>query len=138
MPGTKSWMVPLSNTALISVVDDDESFRTAMRAMVESFGYTVAAFASGVEFLGSDRLHDSACLIADVCMPGMSGFELHDQLVAAGLSIPTIFLTAFPDEKGNDRAAKARAVAYLSKPCRRDDLLARIHSALARGARRGP
>jgi FixJ family two-component response regulator len=128
----------LSNTALISVVDDDESFRTAMRDMVESLGYTVAAFASGVEFLASDRLHDSACLIADVRMPGMSGFELHDRLVATGHSIPTIFLTAFPDEKGSDRAAKAGAVAYLSKPCGRDDLLARIHSALARGAGTGP
>jgi FixJ family two-component response regulator len=108
-----------------------------MRDMVESLGYTVAAFASGAEFLGSDRLHDSACLIADVRMPGMSGFELHDRLVAAGNAIPTIFLTAFPDEKGSDRAAKAGAVAYLSKPCARNDLLARIQSALARGVRRG-
>ena len=128
----------MSNTAPISIVDDDESFRMAMKDMVESFGYTVVAFASGVEFLGSDRLHDSACLIVDVRMPGMSGFELHDRLIAAGHSIPTIFLTAFPDEKGNGRAVKAGAVAYLSKPCHRDELLARIHSALARGARAGP
>lgn len=128
----------MSDAALIAVVDDDESFRAAMSDMVESFGYTVAAFASGAEFLASDHLHDSACLIADVWMPGMNGFELYDRLVAAGRSIPTIFLTAFPDEKGNDRAAKAGAIAYLSKPCRRDDLLTRIHSALARGARRGP
>ena len=131
-------MVPLSDADLIAVVDDDESFRAAMSDMVESFGYRVAAFASGAEFLASDRLHDSRCLIADVRMPGMNGFELHDRLVAAGHSIPTIFLTAFPDEKGNDRAAKAGALAYFSKPCRRDDLLARIHSALAPGARRGP
>jgi FixJ family two-component response regulator len=123
----------LSNTALISIVDDDESFRTAMGDMVESFGYTVAAFASGVDFLGSDRPRGSACLIADVRMPGMSGFELHDRAVAAGYSIPTIFLTAFPDEEGSDRATRAGAVAYLSKPCRRDDLLARLHSALDRG-----
>jgi FixJ family two-component response regulator len=126
-------MVRLGNSTLISIVDDDESFRTAVRDMVESFGYRVAAFASGVEFLGSDRLRDSACLITDVCMPGMSGFELHSRTVAAGHSIPTIFFTAFPDEKGNDRAAKAGAVAYLSKPCHRDDLQARIHSALDRG-----
>jgi FixJ family two-component response regulator len=131
-------VVRVSNTDLISVVDDDESFRAAMKDMVESFGYMVAAFASGVEFLGSDRLRDSACLIADVRMPGMSGFELHDRLVAAGHAIPTIFLTAFPDAKGSDRAAKAGAVAYLSKPCTRDALLARIHSALARGIKRRP
>ena len=126
-------MVRLGNSTLISIVDDDDSFRTAVRDMVESFGYTVAAFASGVEFLGSDRLHDSACLIKDVRTPGMSGFELHDRLVATGYSIPTIFLTAFPAKKGNDRAIRARAVAYLSKPCHRDDLLARIDSALDHG-----
>jgi FixJ family two-component response regulator len=126
----------LNNTPIISIVDDDESVRAAMSEMVESLGYTVAAFASGAEFLGSDRLHDSACLIADVRMPGMSGFELHDRLIAAGHLSATIFLTAFPDEKGNDRAKKAGAVAYLAKPCRRDDLVAVIHSALARGAGR--
>jgi FixJ family two-component response regulator len=126
-------MVRLGDSAVISIVDDDASFRTAVREMVESFGYTVAAFASGTEFLGSDRLRDSVCLITDVRMPGMSGFELHDRAVAAGHSIPTIVLTAFPDEKGSYRASKAEAIAYLSKPCHRDDLLARIHSALDRG-----
>ena len=109
-----------------------------MKDMVESFGYTVAAFASGAEFLGSDRLRGSACLITDVRMPGMTGFELHDRMVAAGHSIPTIFLTAFSDQKDSDRATKTGAVAYLSKPCDRDDLLAHIRSALARGAGRGP
>jgi len=130
-------MTRLSNTAVISIVDDDESYRTAMKAMVESFGYVVAAFASGVEFLGSDDLHDSGCLITDVRMPGMSGFELHHRLIAAGHSIPTIFLTAFPDEKGNDRAMKAGAVAYLSKLCHRDDLFARIQAAFNRGTADG-
>src|ERR1700758_2117204 len=122
-------MVRLGDSAVISIVDDDASFRTAVREMVESFGYTVAAFASGTEFLGSDRLRDCACLITDVRMPGMSGFELHERAVAAGHPIPTIFLAAFPDQKGNDQATKAGAVAYLSKPCHRDDLQARIHSA---------
>jgi FixJ family two-component response regulator len=126
-------MVRLGGSAVISIVDDDESFRTAVRDMVESFGYRVVAFASGTEFLGSDRLWDSACLITDIRMPGMSGFELYDRAVAAGRTIPTIFLTAFPDKKGNDRANQAGAIAYLSKPCHRDDLLARIQSALGRG-----
>jgi FixJ family two-component response regulator len=122
----------VENTALISIADDGESFRTAVRDMVESFGFTATAFTSGVKFLGLDRVQDSACLIADLRMPGMSGFELHDRLVATGRSIPTTFLTAFPDAKGNDRAAKAGAVAYLSKPCHRDDLLARIRSTARR------
>ena len=130
-------MTRLSNPAVISIVDDDEFFRTAMKAMVKSFGYVAAAFASGVEFLGSDDLQDSTCLITDVRMPGMSGFELHHRMIAAGHSIPTIFLTAFPDEKGNDRAMKAGAVAYLSKLCHRDDLFARIQAALNRGTAGG-
>jgi FixJ family two-component response regulator len=127
----------LENIFIVTIVDDDESVRRAMADMVESFGYTVVTFASGAEFLASRHLHDSACLITDVRMPGMSGFELHDRLIAASRMIPTIFLTAFPDEKGNDRAKKARAVAYLSKPAQRDDLRAHIHSVLARSRGRG-
>jgi FixJ family two-component response regulator len=127
----------LENISIVTIVDDDESVRRAMADMVESFGYTVVTFASGTEFLASRHLHDSACLITDVRMPGMSGFELHDRLIAASRMIPTIFLTAFPDEKGNDRANKARAVAYLSKPAQRDDLRVHIHSALARSRGRG-
>src|SRR5208282_5519875 len=130
-------MPPLENIHKISIVDDDESVRRAMADMVESSGYTVVTFASGSEFLGSDHANDIACLITDVRMPGMSGFELHDRLIAAGRMIPTIFLTAFPDRKGNDRAKNARAVAYLSKPAQRDDLRAHIHSAIARSGGRG-
>lgn len=127
----------MGNRPVISIVDDDDSVRDAMNDMVESFGYTVVRFASGAEFLGSDRLRDSACLIADVRMPGMSGFELQRQLVALGNLIPIIFMTAFPDERARDRAIKAGAIAYLSKPCSRSDLLAHIHSALASGTTGG-
>jgi FixJ family two-component response regulator len=105
--GIKSGKIWLSNTLVISIVDDDESVRTAKSGMVESFGCAVAAFASGAEFLVSDRLHDSACLIADVRMPVMSGFELHDRLIAAGHSIATIFLTAF----------RTRRVTIEPQPC---------------------
>jgi FixJ family two-component response regulator len=126
-------MVRLSNTPVISIVDDDESVRTAMRDMVESFGYAVVAFASGVEFLGSSGPHDSACLIADVRMPGMDGLELQSRLIASGQAIPTIFMTAFPEKKAHDRAMEAGAIAYLSKPCRRHDLLTHIRMALASG-----
>jgi len=129
--GTQCRMVGVSNTTVISIVDDDESVRKAMRGMVESFGFAVFTFASGAEFLASDRLRDSACVILDVRMPGMNGLELQNRLIASGHSIPTILLTAFPDEKVRDRAMKAGAIAFLSKPCDRDDLLAHIHAALA-------
>jgi FixJ family two-component response regulator len=128
-----SLVVQLNNSPLISIVDDDESVREAMSDMVESLGYTVAAFASGSDFLGSDRLQDSVCLITDVRMPDMGGFELHGRLIAAGYSIPTIFLTAFLDAEDQDRADKAGVLAYLQKPCDRDDLRAHIDSALGRG-----
>jgi FixJ family two-component response regulator len=135
---TNAEVTRLNNSPLISIVDDNESVRTAMRDMVESFGFAVADFASGAEFLGSDSLHGSACLITDVRMSGMNGFELHEQLVASGHSIPTIFMTAFPDKRGSSRAIKAGAVAYLSKPCGRSDLLEHIHSALAPTTRGRP
>ena len=125
------------NAPVISIVDDDESVRTAMREMVESFGYLVAAFSSGAEFLASQVLNDSACLITDVRMPGTSGLDLHEQLVASGYSIPTIFVTAFPEESDSRRAMKSGAVAYLSKPCRRDDLLAHLRAAFAMQSPRG-
>jgi FixJ family two-component response regulator len=130
-------MSQLGDTPTIAMVDDDESVRMAMADMVESLGYKVVAFASGAEVLGSDRLHDVACLITDVRMSGMTGFELHDRLIAAGRMIPTIFLTAFPQEKGKNRATKAGAVCYLSKPCQRVDLLACLHSALAQVGGKG-
>jgi len=127
----------VENTPLISIVDDDESVRTAMRDMVESFGYAVVAFASGPEFLASDRLRDIACLITDVRMPGMNGLVLQKQMTTSGYLIPTIFMTAFPDKRSRDRAIKAGAIAYLTKPCSRSDLLAHIHSALASGTTGG-
>ncbi len=96
--------------ALIAIVDDDESVRTAMGGMVESFGYAPATFESAGEFLKSDKLPDASCLILDVQMPGMSGLELHDELVAKGRRIPTIFVTAFPDRRVRERALRAGGV----------------------------
>ena len=127
----------MGNPPVISIVDDDESVRTAMKDMVESFGYAVVAFASGAEFLRSDRLRDSACLIADVRMPRMNGLELQQRLIMSSNFIPIIFLTAFPDKRARNRAIKAGAIAFLSKPCSRSDLLAHIHSALASGTTGG-
>ncbi len=115
---------------LIAIVDDDESVRTAMGGMVESFGYSPATFESAGAFLKSDRWPDASCLILDIQMPGMSGLELHDQLLAKGRRIPTIFVTAFPDTRVRERALRAGGVCFLSKPFGRSDLLGCIETAL--------
>ena len=120
----------MSRAPVISIVDDDESVRTALRDMVESFGFTVGTFGSADEFLQSDRLRDTACLILDIQMPGMSGLDLHNRLIAAGHRIPTMFVTAFPDTRVHDRTLQAGAVCCLTKPFDRNDLLGCIRSAL--------
>ena len=106
----------MSNRTLISIVDDDEPFRESMRKLVMLLGYTVEAFPSAADFLASRLLPETACLIADVNMPGMTGIELHRHLVDAGYAIPTILVTAYPDEVVGDRALKDGVVCYLSKP----------------------
>jgi FixJ family two-component response regulator len=96
-------------------------------------GYTVEAFASAADFLRSRHLPDTACLVADVHMPGMTGVELHRHLVDAGYAIPTILVTAYPDEIVRGRALKDGIVCYLAKPVN-DDYLARcLRSALQPG-----
>ena len=120
----------MSGTPVISIVDDDESVRTAMQDMVESFGFTVGTFGSADEFLQSDRLRDTACLILDIQMPGMSGLELYNRLIAAGHRIPTMFVTAFPDTRVHDRLLQAGAICCLTKPFDRNDLLSCINSSL--------
>src|SRR6516164_1912066 len=88
----------MSNRTLICIVDDDEPYRDSTRKLIMLLGYTVEAFASAVDFLRSRHLLDTACLVADVHMPGMTGVELHRHLVDAGYAIPTILVTAYPDE----------------------------------------
>jgi FixJ family two-component response regulator len=115
---------------LISVVDDDESMREAVRGLMKSLGYTSEAFASAEEFLKSRQVPRTSCLIADVQMPGMTGLELHRHLVTSGATIPTILITAYPDDNARDRALRDGVVCYLSKPFEESDLLACIHSSL--------
>jgi FixJ family two-component response regulator len=115
---------------LISVIDDDESMREAIRGLMKSLGYTAEAFASAEEFLNSRQLSGTSCLIADVQMPGMTGLELHRHLMASGKAIPTILITAYPDDGVRERAVGAGVVCYLSKPFDADDLLACIRSSL--------
>jgi FixJ family two-component response regulator len=104
------------NRTLISIVDDDEPYRESMRKLVMLLGYTVEAFPSAADFLASRLLPETACLIADVHMPGMTGAELHRHLVNAGYAIPTILVTAYPDEVVKERALKDGVVCYLGKP----------------------
>ena len=114
----------------IAIVDDDESVREAMSGFMRSLGFSVRAFSSGESFLKSSCLSRAACLIADVQMPGMTGLELRQQLVASGSPIPTILITAYVDEKVRAQALNAGVCCYLPKPIDEKELLACIHSAL--------
>ncbi|WP_244485174.1 response regulator transcription factor [Bradyrhizobium tropiciagri] len=115
---------------MISIVDDDQPFRESMRKLVMLLGYTVEAFPSAADFLASHLLAETSCLIADVNMPGMTGFELHSHLLDAGHAIPTILITAYPDEVARDRALKNGVIYYLSKPLDDNHLERCLRSAL--------
>jgi FixJ family two-component response regulator len=114
----------------ISIVDDDASIREALKSLMRSVRYDVDAYASAEEFLASGRFHDTACLILDVYLPGMTGFELQNRLNVDGHRIPIIFITAHADEISRDRAIKAGAVDLLAKPVRRAALFKAIQSAI--------
>ena len=115
---------------LISIVDDDESMREAIKGLMKSLGYTVEAIASAQEFLDSRNVCRTSCLISDMQMPGMTGLELYQRLSTSGKRVPTILITAYPDDLVRERALSAGVVGYLSKPFEEDDLLACVRSAL--------
>ena len=115
---------------VVAIVDDDRSVREALTALIKSLGYHAAAFQSAEDFLDPTQGLRAACLIADVQMPGMTGPELHGRLVASGKPVPTILITAFPDETVRTRALQSGVTGYLTKPFSEDDLLACLHSAL--------
>jgi FixJ family two-component response regulator len=121
----------LANKAMISVVDDDKSVREAAGRLLKSLGFATATFASAEEFLQSGRLQETACLITDVQMPGMSGMDLQDHLCACGDITPVIFVTAFPEEALRQRALGAGAFGFLTKPISVQSLIACIDKALA-------
>jgi FixJ family two-component response regulator len=101
---------------VISVVDDDASVRTATARLLRSLGFAAHTFTSANEFLQSPRVGDTSCLIVDVQMPGMSGVELQDYLIAQGHGTPIIFITAFPEDSIREQAMNAGAICFLSKP----------------------
>ena len=114
----------------ISIVDDDASIREALKSLMRSVRYNVEAFASAEEFLASERVKDTDCLILDVYLPGMNGFELQNHLNGEGAGIPIVFITAHSEEDSRQRALKGGAVELLAKPVRREALFKAIQSAI--------
>ena len=123
----------MPKASLVSVVEDDQFFRESMRRLMRSLGYTVEAFASAADFLASPRLAETACLIADVHMPAMTGLELHRHLIDAGHAIPTILVTAYPDDDDRARALNDGVVCYLRKPVDEKHLMRCLRAALHSG-----
>jgi FixJ family two-component response regulator len=117
---------------LIAIVDDDQSIRDTTKDLLESAGFSAAVFAHAANLLKSRRLSQFSCLIADMRMPKITGLELHLHLIAANRAIPTILITAYPDERTQAQAMKANVVAYLIKPFAADELLACVRRAVQR------
>lgn len=123
-----------TRTLLVAVVGNDASALHAIVVLVGSFRFVASKFASAAEFLRSLQAHKTACLIADMQMPGMTSPELHQHLASNGDASPTILTTACPNEATRIRALEAGVLCYLAKPVGLDDLLGCIRSALAQRA----
>jgi FixJ family two-component response regulator len=123
----------LSERSLISVVDDDQSFGDSMRRLLKSLDYSVAVFPSGAQFLASPQLAVTACLVADIHMPEMTGVELYHHLTARGHAIPTILVTAYSDDCLKERMLTLGVECYLCKPLVEAALIACLRAAVARG-----
>jgi len=120
----------MPSVPLITIVDDDDALRNSLDNLLRSMGFRVQGFASAEAFLQAQHTPETACLLLDVRLPGMNGLELQRQLVAAHWGMPIIFVTAYADDDARARALAAGAVAFLSKPCREEDLLHAIDAAL--------
>jgi FixJ family two-component response regulator len=118
---------------LVSVVEDDRFFRDSMGRLMRSLGYNVEAFSSAADFLASPRLIETTCLIADVHMPAMTGVELYRHLIEAGYTIPTILVTAYPDDVDRARVLNDGVVCYLRKPVDEQHLIRCLRAALESG-----
>jgi FixJ family two-component response regulator len=117
-------------SSVVAIVDDDDLMRRALQGLLKAVGLPARAFASAEEFLESGHQYDTACLIADIRMSGMSGLELQTRLNAERISIPTIFITAHGDERMRMQALRAGAVEFLAKPFDHGCLLESIRAAL--------
>jgi len=121
----------MASLPLIAVVDDDDAVRQSLQRLIRSAGFTVKVFASAEEFLNSDHLRTTRCLILDVRMHKMNGFELQRQLRTSYGEIPIIFITAHGNETARSQALKNGAMAYLCKPFSDEALLKAIEVALS-------
>ena len=120
----------MPKVSLVSVVEDDRFFCDSMRRLMKSLGHSVEAFSSAADFLASPRLFETACLIADVQMPQMTGIELYKHLIENGHAIPTILVTAYSDDETRARALKAGIICYLRKPIDEERLKQCLRAAL--------
>ncbi len=127
---TESVVTASARARRITIVDDDASIREALKSLMRSVRYNVEAFGSAEEFLASERVNDTACLILDINLPGMNGFELQNHLNAERPGIPIIFITAQADEVSRQRALKSGAIDFLGKPVRREPLFKAIQAAI--------
>jgi FixJ family two-component response regulator len=117
---------------LLCVVDDDEMLRESLPDLLRECGFAARAFSSGPEFLSSDYVDETKCLILDVAMPGMTGLDLQKELKQRGQAIPIIFITAQKDEEARKQALRQGAVKFLYKPFSDSDLLDAVNAALDR------
>jgi FixJ family two-component response regulator len=119
--------------SLVSIIDDDESVRESLPDLIREFGFLVRAFSSAEEFLASDSVSETKCLILDIAMPGMSGPDLQQELKLRGQGIPIVFITANGDEALRPRMLAAGAVECLLKPFSDADLHQALDAALQSG-----
>jgi FixJ family two-component response regulator len=122
----------LTKTGIIAIVDDDEPLREALGSVMKAAGFATNTFATAEEFLESTTQQETACLILDVRLPGMSGIELQQRLADADSTVPIIFVTAHGDASLRDLVMKSGAAGFLNKPVRSDALLREIQAALAK------
>ncbi len=120
---------------LVAIVDDDKSIREATSNLLQSVGWSTATFEDAASFLRSPERRSAACVVADVRMPGLSGFEMHEELVASGERIPTVLITAYPDDSVRARASEAGILCCLGKPFAPEELLHCVQEALAKSRR---
>jgi FixJ family two-component response regulator len=121
----------LRKEPVISIVDDDQFVRDSLKRLMKSFGYKAAAYPSANDFLKSPQVEETSCLIADVHMPGVTGVELYEHLVRTGCAMPTILITAYPDDRVRTRALDRGVLAYLVKPFSETELTRHVRFALA-------
>jgi FixJ family two-component response regulator len=123
----------LRKEPVISIIDDDQFVRDSLKRLMKSFGYIAAAYPSAGDFIKSSQFEQTSCLIADVHMSGMTGVELYEYLIEAGRAIPTILITAYPDDRVRTRAIDKGVLAYLVKPFSENDLTRYVRFALESG-----